>query len=130
MIMNELPVLDAENNIAAFESMDLSELKDKTFLVSVSTGDRSKSTYLCTQIRGPFTFSEMCQEVGEMYTTQQHHAKVIIAEKDRKKPIQILDEFTVDYIEAHYVNIITEIELFAEPAPYTCRANIKEGSDD
>jgi len=127
--LSSLPVREDEDFIAEIETMDLSELKDKTYLVSVNREDRNKGLFLCTTVRGPYTFEEMCEEVGHMWETQQHHAKVVICEKDRKKPIKTLDENTVDYIEAHYADIITESMLegvFDSQKEYTCRAGIKE----
>ena len=63
--------------------MDLTPLKSNLYLVSINKGDRNKGQFLTSQIRGPFDFLEMVQEVGFMYEQHQHHAKVVIAEKDR-----------------------------------------------
>lgn len=126
----DLPVKQTDEFIADLEVMDLTELKEKTFLVGVSSGDRSKHKFLCTTIRGPFTFTEMCDEVGNMWYNYQHHAKVLVCEKDRKKPIKVLDENTIDYIEANFTDIITESMLegiFDNQAKlYTCRAGLVE----
>jgi hypothetical protein len=77
----------------------------------------------------------MCEEVGVMWADHQHHAKVTVLEKDRNKPSKFLDENTVDYIEAHFTDIVTEAMLdgvFDEEKEYTCRAGVLEtdGSDD
>jgi hypothetical protein len=125
----ELPVKSTDEFIADIETMDLSELKDKTFLVAVSQGDRNKHRFLASTVRGPYTFEEMCDEVGNMWYEFQHHAKAVICEKDRKKPVKTLDENTIDYIEAHYKEIITESMLdgvFDSQKEFTCRAGIVE----
>ena len=87
----ELPVKTGNDFIGEFESMDLSKLKDKVFMVSVNTGDRNKSKFLCSCARGPFNFTEMVEEVGSMWKNEQHHAKVVILEKDRNKSLRFLD---------------------------------------
>lgn len=124
----DLPVKSTDEFIADIETMDLSPLKDKMFLIAVSTGDRSKPKFLSTTVRGPYDFTEMCDEVGIMWEHQQHHAKVIMTQKDRNQPIKILDENTVDYIEAHYQDIITDamLEGIFDEKIYTCRAGIVE----
>lgn len=117
--------------IAEFANMDLDPLKDHTYFVSVSSGDRNKCKFLCTTIRGPYNFLEMVQEVGFMYEEHQHHAKATIAEKDRLKAVRYLDMKTIDYIEAHYQTIIMDSfleEVLAKPAtPFTHVAGIIEG---
>lgn len=126
-----LPVKDGDDFIAECEIMDLSELKDKNFLVAVSTGDRNKAKFLSTTIHGPYNFVEMVEEVGVMWKNYQHHAKVVLCEKDRKKAAKTLDENTVDYIEAHYADIVTEAMLdgiFDEQKDYTCRAGFTEAT--
>ena len=114
--------------IGEFEVMKLDELHDKTFMVAISTGDRNGHKFISSTIRGPYTFYQMIEEVGEMMASQQDHAKVIITSKKRDEPIQYLSGNTVDYIEANYVDLSAE-QLF-EDVPgdkeYTCRAEIKE----
>lgn len=121
-----LPVKSGEDFIGELESMDLSELKDKTFMVAVSNGDRNKGKFVSTTIRGPYSFAEMCEEVGTMWAEEQHHAKVIIPSRKRNEPIKTLDENTIDYIESHYLDIITEsmLEGLLDDKEYTCRAGI------
>lgn len=121
-----LPVKSGEDFIGELESMDLSELKDKTFMVAVSNGDRNKSKFVSTTIRGPYNFAEMCEEVGTMWAEEQHHAKVILPSRKRNEPIKTLDENTIDYIECHYLDIITEsmLEGLLDDKEYTCRAGI------
>lgn len=127
--MQQLPINTDEDFLAENECMDLSPLKELTFLVAVSTGDRNKGKFLSSTVHGPYTFVEMCQEVGFMYQEHQHHAKVVILDKDRDAKVRTLDENTVDYIECKYLDIITESLLdgvFEDQKQYTCRANILE----
>lgn len=123
-------ITDDDTFIAEFAHMDLDPLKDHTYFVSVSTGDRNKCKFLCTTLRGPYSFLEMVQEVGFMYEEHQHHAKATIAEKDRMKAVRYLDQKTIDYLEAHYQTIIAdgflEEILGKNPAPFTHVATIKE----
>jgi hypothetical protein len=131
MEKNDLPVKSSDEFVAEFETMDLSDLKDKVFLVAVSTGDRNKSKFLSTTAHGPYSFVEMVEEVGVMWNEHQHHAKVVILEKVRNKACKTLDENTVDYIEAHYTDIVTEAMLdgiFDDGKVYTCRAGIVDSS--
>ncbi len=119
------------NFLAEVEVMDLSPIRDKTFLVAVGTGAPDKVKFLCSTIHGPFNFTEMVQEVGEMWVTQQHHAKVIVASKDNTKAVEILDENTIDYIECHYSDIIMEEMLGGafDPKPFTCKAGTSARTD-
>ena len=127
-------VLTEQNNdnfLAEVEVMDLGPIREKQFLVAVNAGDLNKVKFLCSTIHGSFNFVEMCQEVGEMWVNHQHHAKVIIPSKDSSKPVEILDENTVDYIECHYSNIITEEMLGGafDEKPFTCRARTTAQTD-
>lgn len=127
-----LPVKQGDDFIGELETMDLTELKDKQFLVAVSNGDRSGVTFVCSTVRGPFTFEEMCETVGMTWVQQQHHAKAIICQKDIAKKPLYLDQNTIDYIEAHFQDIITESILegiFDDDKGYTCRAGIVEGDN-
>jgi hypothetical protein len=98
--------------------IDFGHLVDKTFLVAVSTGDRNKPKLLASTMRGPFEFFEMCEAVGSMYQNEQHHGKVYILEKSFDVGISFLDEGTIDYIEANWIEIVTtgilEQELFGD----------------
>lgn len=133
--MNMSDVLTEEKNdnfLAEVEVMDLSPIRDGTFVVAVGTGDPSKVKFLCSTIHGPFNFVEMVQEVGEMWTQHQHHAKVLILSKDSTKPVEMLNENTVDYIECHHVDIITEEMLggaFDEDKKFTCVAGTSAKTD-
>lgn len=113
--------------LAEAEVMDLTPIKYKTYVVAVGTGDPNKVKFLCSTIHGPYNFTEMCQEVGEMWVQHQHHAKVIIMEKDTKNKVLLLDTNTIDYIEAHYIDIIME-EAFAsvDDKVFTCTAGTIE----
>ena len=113
--------------LAEAEVMDLSPIKDKTYMVAVGTGDPNKVKFLCSTVHGPYNFSEMCQEVGDMWVQHQHHTKAIILEKDPKAKVLLLDANTIDYIEAHYIDIIMEDTLSAfEEKEYTCVAGTIE----
>lgn len=127
-----LPVKTGDDFVGELETMDLSELKDKQFLVAVNQADRSGPKFVCSTIRGPFGFEEMCEAVGVMWKEHQHHAKVIVCQKDMKAASKNLDENTIDYIEAHFEDIITEAMLdgvFDEVKEYTCRAGVVEDSN-
>jgi hypothetical protein len=107
----QMPSDSDDSFIAEFAVMDLEPLRDHTYFVSVNTGDRNKCKFLSSTIRGPYAFLEMVQEVGFMWEEHLHHAKAIIAEKNRMKPVRYLDQKTVDYIEAHYREIVADAFL-------------------
>ena len=88
-------------------TMDFSSLMGKQFIVAVHTGDRNKCKLLASTIRGPYDFYEMVEAAGYMYAKEQHHAKVIVLERDATKPTTFLDEGTIDYIEANWQDILT-----------------------
>lgn len=122
----DLPV-KKENFLAEIEVMDLSGIKNEQFLVAVATGDPDSVKFLCSTIRGPYDFTTMVQEVGDMWNTHQHHPKVIICEKNPLKEIKMLDGNTIDYIECHATDIITEEMLagaFDNNKEFTCQAGI------
>jgi len=122
----DLPV-KKENFLAEIEVMDLSGIKNESFLVAVATGDPDGVKFLCSTIHGPYDFTTMVQEVGDMWNTHQHHAKVLICEKNPQKQIKMLDGNTVDYIECHATDIITEEMLagaFDITKEFTCQAGI------
>lgn len=128
-----LPVKTGDDFVGELETMDLSELKGKNYLVGVSTGDRSGVTYICSTVRGPYTFEEMCESVGVMWANHQHHAKVVVCNGKPEEALKFLDENTVDYIEAHFQDIITESMLdgvFDDAKEYTCRANVIEDGNE
>jgi hypothetical protein len=107
-------------------------LRDKQFLVAVNQGDRSGVKFLCSTIRGPYSFEEMCEAIGVMWKIHQHHGKAIILQKDAAAAPKYLDENTIDYIEANFEDIITESMLngvFDDDKEYTCRAGVVEGDN-
>lgn len=128
-----LPVKTGDDFVGELETMDLTELKGKSYFVGVNQGDRSGPKYVCSTMRGLFTFEEMCETVGNMWKSHNHHAKVMVASKDMEAKPVFLDENTVDYIEAHFQDIITESMLdgvFDEIKEYTCRAGLVEGTNE
>lgn len=132
---NNLPVTQDENFVGEFHNMDLSPLKDKVFIVSVATGDRNKCKFLASTVHGPYSFFDMVSEVGNMWNNFQHHARVTILETDSTKAPKFLDEGTIDYIEAKYIDIVTDGMLsghFDAAGECTCVAGVIEAdtSDD
>jgi hypothetical protein len=122
----ELPV-KKDNFLAEVETMDLSKIKDEQFLVAIGTGDPNGVKFLCSTVHGPYAFVEMVQEVGDMWNTHQHHAKVIICNKDVNKAVRMLDENTIDYIECHHADIITDAMLggmFDIDKQFTCQVGL------
>lgn len=129
--MSNLPV-KKENFLAEIEVMDLSEIKREKFLVAVSTGDPDSVKFLSSTVHGPYDYVEMLQEVGDMWLNEQHHAKVVILDKNVKNEVKMLDGNTVDYIELNYTDLITEEMLggaFDGDKEFTCRAGITSESD-
>lgn len=127
-----LPVKAGDDFIGELETMDLSALKAEQYLVAVSSGDRSSVKFVCSTVRGVYSFEEMCEAAGVMWKEHQHHAKVMILQKDQTAAPKFLDENTVDYIEAHFEDIITESMLdgvFDEQKDFTCRAGVVEGDN-
>ncbi len=131
--MSDQPEEKSQDNfLAEIEVMDLSPIREKTFLVAVGTGLPEKVKFLPSTIHGPYNFTEMCEEVGSMWDQFQHHAKVIIPSKDATKPVEILDPNTVDYIECHYKDIMMEELLggaFDEDKKFTCKAGTSADCD-
>lgn len=119
------------NKIMDFENMDLTKLRDKLFIVAVSSGDRNKCKLLASTIHGPYKFAEMAEQVGLMWETQQHHAKVTVLDPDPNKRTQFLDEETTDYIEAKWHDILVDDILLGdgEDIDYTCEASIIEDDE-
>lgn len=119
----ELPV-KKENFLAEVETMDLSKIKNHKFLVAVSTGPRDGVKLLASTIHGPYDYSEMLQEVGTMWNDHQHHARVLILDKEAKNKVQSLDENTTDYIECHYNDLIMDEMIANFDKDFTCQAGI------
>ena len=120
----DLPMPDRESFIGEHEVMNLDALKEKLFMVAINSGDRDDGHFICKTAHGPYTFSEMCEEVGGMWREHQHHSKVLILEKDSTKLPRWLDECVIDYVEAKYLDIITEVFLGDMEKEYTCQARI------
>jgi hypothetical protein len=127
--MSDLPIKDGDDFVGEFEVMNLDKLKDKTFLVAVNTGERNNGKFLCTTVHGPYDYYDMIEEVGFMWENQQHHAAVIITQKNRNSGLDFLDENSIDYIEANYTELLVE-ELLEQPKEYTCQANILHEDDE
>lgn len=120
---------DSSNGfIPQIENMDLSKLKDKTFAVSISTGNRDDRLCLITYLRGPFDFVEMVQFVSDLWSELQH-AKVYVLKKDIKSKLEWLDAKTIDYIIERHADIIMEEVLFSSDKPYTCEAGLIESEE-
>ena len=123
-MQDDLPV-KKDGFLAEAEVMDLSPLREKTYVVGVACGDPDGVKYICSSIHGPYSYIEMVQEVGEMWVNHQHHAKVIVLDRDQNYRTKMLDKNTVDYIECHYTDIITEEMLGgAFDKKYTCKAGL------
>lgn len=112
--MSDLPTANPETFIGEFHEMDLSEIKDKTFMVALSTGDRSKPKFIPESICGPLTFLEMIEVVANVHIEQQLHAKAMITSKKFGEKPQVLDPMTIDYIESKYSEILMEALLTGE----------------
>lgn len=122
--MSDLPV-KKQGFLAEIETMDLSKIKDKQFMVAVAKGNPEGVKFIGSTMHGPYNFTEMLQEVGEMWNTHQHHAKVIVCEKNANKKVPMLDQNTIDYIELKYNDLITEEMLGgAFDGDYTCQAGL------
>lgn len=121
--MSDLPVADPETFVGEFHEMDLAEIKDKTFLVALSTGDRAKPKFIPESVCGPLTFFEMVEVVANVHIDQQLHAKAMIPSKKFGERPLVLDACTIDYIEAKYTEILMEALLTGElEKAYTCKA--------
>jgi len=127
----ELPV-KKDNFLAEVETMDLSKLRDKQFLVAISTGPRDGVKLLASSLHGPYDYIEMLQEVGTMWNDFQHHARVVVCDKVSKNKVVTLDENTTDYIECHYNDLIMDEMISNFDKDYTCQAGLfseEESSD-
>jgi hypothetical protein len=110
--------------VPEIENMDLSKLKDKTFIAGVSSGDRNKPGIVSVSIKGPFTFLEMIDYVNELWSSRMDHAKVFILNKDINKRNEWLDSNTIDYLIEKHADIAIEEILLKSPEPFTCEAGI------
>ena len=126
-----------EYTLGEFEEMDLRELHDQVFMVAVNSGPREENSFMCSTLCGPMGFYEMCETVGFIFEKQMIHSKVMICEKEFGKPPKVLDESTIDFIEARYQDIVIDGALGGEllnSKEYTCTAgfnsNQPESKDD
>lgn len=127
--MSNLPVGNPETFLGEVEEMDLSELKDLVFGVAVGTGTRDGVKFVCSTLRCPLDFYEMVEQVANVYETKQAHAKAFVLNKDPNAKTKYIDECTIDFIEARYMDIITDGLLSGalnESKEYTCRASFFE----
>lgn len=128
-----LPATQGDDFVAEFHkgTMDLTKFKDKSFIVAINTGNRNKYQLLGSSIHGPYDFYEMIEQVGAMYSQEQHHAKPVILNKDSEAPVEFLDSGTIDYIENFWMDIITEEILEAACVSYTCEGGtVTEEKED
>lgn len=123
--MSDLPIPDKNTFIGEFEEMDLSSLKDHQYGVAVSLGKRDTIQYACSTLMAPLDFYEMVEAVATIWQEEQAHAKAFILKKDRKSIPEILDECTIDFIEAKYLDILADM-LLEDNKEYTCKANVIE----
>ena len=130
--MSDLPHGDPETFIGEHQEVDLTKLKDKTFMVAQASGDPKGPKYVCSTIRGPYNFYGMAEEVGMMWQEDQVHAKALIISENRADTISWVDECSIDYIEANFGNIIVEEMLMGDlpEVEYTHQARIINEDDE
>lgn len=109
------------------EEMDLSELYDKQFIVSVNTGHRDDGGFLCRMVHGLFDFDEMVGEITRLFQ-EGHNAKAVIINKDVKEKPKFLDAKTTDYIQSRAIDILMD-RLLSSDKDYTCKATILEARE-
>lgn len=115
--------------LGEFEEMDLRELHDKQFMLAINSGPRNEPKFMCSTLCGPFDFYEMCETVGKIFEEQMIHPKVMICEKEFGSAPKVLDENTIDFIEARYQDIVMDAVLGGElfnDKDYTCKAGFIE----
>jgi hypothetical protein len=98
------------NEVQENKPFDISSLRDKTFVVAVSTGPRDKTALLPTTIRGPFDFLEMLDFVGVTWSKDLNRSRV--ASVSKLTPPVFLNDDDVDYILENYVDIILSETFF------------------
>lgn len=131
--MDDLEYGNPEHFLGEIETMDLSDIVDKQFIVAINSGPKNKPGLIPSSIRGPVSFIEMVELVKDLYRIERLDAKVIIPSKTWQESNQYLDECTVDYIHAHALNIIAEFHLFGQYRPtqnFTCKAGTLISTDD
>lgn len=103
-------VSDNPNEIKDNKPFDILNLRDKTFVVAVSTGPRDKTALLPTTIRGPFDFLEMLDFVGITWSKDLNRSRV--ASVSKQNPPIFLNDNDIDYIIDNYVDIILNETFF------------------
>jgi hypothetical protein len=71
----------------------------------------------------------MCQTVGDIYEEHMIHAKVLICKPEFGSSPKVLDEKTIDFIEARYQDIIMDSMLSGDlfsSEEFTCKAGFIE----
>lgn len=119
--------------VGELEEMDLKALHDQIFMVAINTGSRDEPKFIPESICGPLSFYEMVETVGNLYRQEMLHAKVLIPSKNFGTPPKVLNENTVDFIEARFMDIIADGllggEIFNEKQ-YTCEAGFIDYSSE
>ena len=124
---------DDDYTCGEYEEMDLSAIRGKTFIVAISTGPRSEGKFICDSICGPFDFFEMVETVGTVYESQQLHAKAIIPGSEFGEAPLVLNENTIDFIEARYQDIVADGLLdgsVMQAKKYTCAAGFVKTKEE
>ena len=114
-----------EYTVGELEEMDLSPIKDKLFMVAVSTGDRDKAKFIAETICGPFDFYEMCETVGGIWESELLHAKAFVPSRKFGEAPMVLNGNTIDYIQSRYMDIVADGLLdggVMNSTEYTCIA--------
>ena len=112
--MSRLPLADPITFMGEFDSLDVSELVDLTFLVALSRGARGGIDYMPDTVAGPFTFIEMVEHVANGHTDFVMHMRAFVPAKKLGEKIRVLDVCTIDYIEAQYDRIIADHVLIGQ----------------
>ena len=128
----ELQTGDPKTFLGELEEMDLTELKDKQFMVAINSGKRESHLFIQSTIRGPYDFTEMVAEASRVWKEEQIHPTVIITEKDRNTQLKWLDECTIDFIEARSEEILVAewLDGTFDEKTYTCKAGILEADNE
>lgn len=130
MTNSNLPLANPETFLGECETLDLSDIKDKSFMVAINSGAREKGKFICETVHGPYNFLEMVEEVSAMWGFDVHHSKVYVLSKDRHEPAQWLSEMHIDFIEARAKDIITDAFVEGTLGAPTCRAELVSCADE
>ena len=77
----------------------------------------------------PLDFFEMVEAGANIWQTEQLHAKAFVLKKEPNKVLELLDQCTIDFIEAKYLDILAEM-LFEGDKEFTCQAKLLEVKDE